>query len=80
MVNLVEDWNVVEEYADDKMGFFQVLGDDEPVEVRVCVGRCGFKREFQSKSDPLLTRILAFCRREKYIKVSERVRDDSFFK
>ena len=40
----------------------------------------GFKREFQSKSDQLLTRILAFCRLQKYIKVSENVRDESFFK
>ncbi len=80
MVNLVEDWKIVEEYADDKIGFFQVLGDDEPVEIRVFVGRCGFKREFQSKSDQLLTRILAFCRLQKYIKVSESIREDSFFK
>ena len=80
MVNLVEDWKIVEEYADDKIGFYQVLGDDEPVEIRVSVGRCGFKNEFQSKSDPLLIRILAFCRLQKYIRISESIRDNSFFK
>jgi hypothetical protein len=80
LVNLVEDWKIVEEYADDKIGFYQVLGDDEPVEIRVSVGRCGFKKEFQNKTDPLLIRILAFCRLQKYVRISESIRDDSFFK
>ncbi len=80
MVNLVEDWEVVEEYADDKAGFYQVLGGDEPVEVRVAVGRCGFKKEFQNKTDPLLIHILAFCRQQKYIRIRENIRDEFFFK
>ena len=80
MVNLVEDWEVLEAYAGDKQGFYQVLGDGEAVDVRVAIGRLGFKREFENKSDPLLNRILSFCKFRKYIKISENVRDEFFFK
>jgi len=80
LVNLVEDWEVLEAYAGDKQGFYQVLGDGEAVDVRVAIGRLGFKREFENKSDPLLNRILSFCKFRKYIKISENVRDEFFFK
>jgi hypothetical protein len=80
LVNLVEDWEVFEGYAGDKQGFYQVLGDAETVEIRVAIGRLGFKREFANKSDSLLNHILSFCKFQKYIKISENVRDEFFFK
>ena len=80
MVNLVEDWKVLEEYAGDKRGFYQILYGAKGVEIRLAVGRLGFKKEFESAEDPLLSRILSFCNSQKYIKVSENVRDDFFFK
>ena len=80
MVNLVEEWEVLEEYAGDKQGFYQVLADGEAVEIRVAIGRLGFKEEFVNKGDPLLNRILSFCKSRKYIKISENVRDEFFFK
>ncbi|KPV65344.1 MAG: hypothetical protein AOA65_0206 [Candidatus Bathyarchaeota archaeon BA1] len=43
MVNLVEEWEVLEEYAGDKQGFYQVLADGEAVEIRVAIGRLGFR-------------------------------------
>ena len=80
MVNLVEDWEVLEAYAGDKQGFYQVLGDAEAVEIRVAIGRLGFKKQFENKSDTLLSRILGFCKSRDYIRVSESIRDDFFFK
>jgi hypothetical protein len=80
LVNLVEEWEVLEEYAGDKQGFYQVLGDGEAVEIRIAIGRLGFKKEFENKSDPLLNRILAFCKSRKFIRISENVRDEFFFK
>ena len=80
MVNLVEDWEVLEEYAGDKQGFYQVLGEGEAVEIRIAIGRLGFKKEFESKNDALLNRILAFCKTRKFIRISENVRDEFFFK
>ena len=62
MVNLVEDWEVLEEYAGDKQGFYQILGDAESVKIRVAIGRLGFKKEFENKGGTLLNRILAFCK------------------
>jgi len=80
LVNLVEDWEVLEEYAGDKQGFYQILYGAKGVEIRIAVGRLGFKKEFESAKDPLLSRILSFCNSQKYVKVSENVRDEFFFK
>lgn len=80
MVNLVEEWEVLENYAGDKQGFYQVLGDSEAVELRVAIGRLGFRKEFDNKAVPLLNRILSFCKSRKFIKISANVRDEFFFK
>lgn len=80
LVNLVEEWTVLEEYANDKQGFYQLLEGSSGLEVRVLVGRLGFKREFKDKGDPLLNRILNFCINKSYIKVGENIRDELFFK
>jgi Cu/Zn superoxide dismutase len=39
LVNLVKEWEVLEDYAGDKQGFYQILGDAEAVEIRVAMGR-----------------------------------------
>jgi len=80
LVNLVEDWETLEGYAGDKQGYYQVLSNDGSVEVRVAIGRLGFRKDFNNNADPLLTRIFAFCKTRKYVKVSETVRDELFFK
>ncbi|MCJ7761932.1 hypothetical protein MUP38_00570 [Candidatus Bathyarchaeota archaeon] len=48
MVNLVDDWEVLEEYAGEKQGFYQLLGVDGAIEIRICTGRLGFRKEFES--------------------------------
>jgi hypothetical protein len=80
LVDLVEDWKVLKNYAGDKLGYYQILYGAKGVEIRVTVGRLGFKKEFESSKDPLLNSILSFCNSQKYIKVSENVRDEFFFK
>jgi hypothetical protein len=80
MVIIIEDWDVLEEYAGEKIGFYQLLTMDGTVEIRVTTGRVGFKREFANSSDPIYNRILDFCRRSRYIKVSQTARDEQFFK
>lgn len=80
LVNIIEDWDVLEEYAGEKLGFYQLLASDGLFEIRVQTGRVGFKREFENGNDPLLTKILDFCRRHRYIRVSQTARDEQFFK
>jgi hypothetical protein len=80
LVNLVENWEVLQEYAGDKQGYYQVLSTDGAIEVRVAIGKLGFKKQFDNNADPLLTKILAFCRSRKYVRISETVRDELFFK
>lgn len=80
LVNIIEDWDVLEEYAGEKLGFYQLLSNDGIIEVRVQTGRIGFKKEFTAGNDALLTKILDFCKKRRYIQISENMRDDQFFK
>ena len=80
MVNIVEDWDVLEEYSGEKLGFYELLENDGKPEVRVQTGRIGFRKEFEKGDDPLLTRILAFCKKRQYIRISSTVSDEFFFK
>jgi len=80
LVNLVEEWEVLEEYAGEKLGFYQILDCDGKIEVRVSTGKLGFRREFERADDPELTRILSFCKKRRFIRVSENIRDEAFFK
>jgi len=80
VVNIIEDWDVLAEYAGEKLGFYQVLFSDGTVEIRVITGRVGFKREFASREDPTYNKILNFCKRNRYIKVTQTARDEQFFK
>jgi hypothetical protein len=80
VVNLIDDWGVLEDYAGDKLGFYQILGADGFIEIRVQTGRIGFKREFERGDDPLLTKIEDFCKKKQYIQISGNIRDDQFFR
>jgi hypothetical protein len=80
VVNIIGDWNVLEEYAGDKLGFYQLLGCDGEIEVRVQTGRIGFKKIFEKGDDPLLLRIREFCEKRHFIQISEHIRDEDFFK
>jgi hypothetical protein len=80
LVIIIDDWGVLEEYAGEKLGFYQLLINDSAVEIRVQTGRVGFKREFANRNDELYNKILDFCRRSRYIKVSQTARDEQFFK
>jgi hypothetical protein len=80
VVNIIEDWDVLAEYAGEKLGFYQLLIMDGTVEIRVLTGRVGFVREFSNRNDPLYNKILDFCRKSRYINVSRTARDEQFFK
>jgi len=80
LVNLIEDWDVVEEYAGEKLGFYQILGNDGTIEIRVQTGRIGYRKEFKAGDDPELLSILDFCKKHRYIQISEHLRDEEFFK
>jgi len=79
LVNLVEDWKVLEEYAGFKRGFYQILHGEKSTEVRLKVGELGFIKKFTDKEDPLLNSILNFCKTNHYIEVSNNIMDQFFF-
>ena len=80
MVNLVEDWNILEEYVGGKLGFYQILAVDGSFEIRVMTGRLGYRKEFKDGNDKLLNQILDFCKKQRFIQISEHLRDEDFFK
>ncbi|MFA5571504.1 MAG: hypothetical protein WDA42_00225 [Candidatus Bathyarchaeia archaeon] len=43
---MIEDWDVLEEYAGEKLGFYQLLSNDGIIEIRVQTGRIDYKKEF----------------------------------
>ncbi len=80
LVNIIEEWDVLEEYAGEKLGFFQLLESGGKYEIRVQTGKIGFRREFEKGDDPLLLRIRDFCQKRRFIQISEHIRDEDFFK
>ena len=80
LVNLIEDWGVLAEYAGEKLGFYQLLGNDGAIEIRVQTGRIGYRKEFKAGDDPELLSILDFCKKHRYIQISEHLRDEEFFR
>lgn len=79
-MNLVGDWDsIVEQTQWCRYGVYQTRDAVDGVEVRVRVGRFGYKRTFQSGEDKELRRILEFCKREGFIKVLGTVPDEFFF-
>lgn len=81
MVSIVEKWEEMEAYSGQvKNGYYQIIETDGTIELRVQLYRLGFIKEFKDDNDPLLNRILSFCRGRKYFNVSKTVRDELFFK
>ena len=80
MVNVVEDWESLEDYAHwCRYGAYQTRDVVDGVEVRVVVGRFGYVKTFEDSQDQLLKRILGFCKAESFIKVQGSVPEDLFF-
>ncbi len=80
MVNIIDNWDVLAEYAGEKLGFYQRRSIDDAIEIRVQTGRIGFIKQFKNDEDPDLTKILDFCRKHGYLKITEYLRDEEFFK
>ena len=80
-MNIIEEWEDFAKYAHDKVGFYQILGADKNIEVRVLAGKAGFIREFKDARDSLLTTVMEFCENERsYLRVGQAIRDEVFFK
>jgi len=76
----VESWEDIEEYANwCRYGAYQTREIMDGVEIRVVVGRFGYKKSFKDVQDQALKRILGFCKSGGFIKVLGNVPDDLFF-
>ena len=80
MVNLVESWEDLEEYAKwCRYGSYQIRETVEGIEIRVVTGRFGYAKDFKDEQDPLFSHVLSFCKSEGFIKVLGNVPDEFFF-
>jgi len=81
MVNIVKNWNQMEEYAEYcRVGQYQMLETLDGIEIRVLVGRFGYIKTFKDSKDPLLNRILEFCSRNDFVEVLGNIPEEQFFK
>ncbi|MDR1992982.1 MAG: hypothetical protein LBQ98_05745 [Nitrososphaerota archaeon] len=80
MVNLVEEWEILETYTGEKLGFYQLIDRDGKIEIRVTTGKIGFKKDYPCIDDVELTRILLFCKRRQFIQIHKTIQDNNFFK
>ena len=80
MVELVENWEDLEKYAEFcRVGIYQIRKDVDGTEVRVHVGRFGYKHVFKDPRDQKLRRILEFCNAEGFIKIRGSIPEEQFF-
>jgi len=81
LVYLVEDWKIMEQYGVEPQTVYQILAaEEEKTVIRVAAGRIGFRKEFDDPKDPLINRIIKFCKSESYVKLDQNVECDQFFK
>ncbi len=80
MVCLVQDWFAFEEYARYKKGFWQETIIEGVTDIRVKAGECGFIRKFENRKEQLLTDIMELCKNQCFIKVTENIPDQDFFR
>ena len=79
VVNLIDDWGVLEEFVGEDRGFYQRLGNEGSIEIRVQTGKIAFKKVFKRRDDSELLKILNFCK-YRFIQISGQMRDEEFFK
>ena len=71
----------MEEYGTEQQTIYQILAaEEEKTIVRVAAGRIGFKKEFDNPKDPLIYRIIKFCKSLSYVILANNVEADHFFK
>ncbi len=89
MVNIVEDWREMKDYAADASRqtgrAYQVSEIETPekkkvVQLRIQVGKFGFQLECADRNNTLYREIVAFCSQESFLNVSKTIPDDQFFK
>jgi len=81
MVNIVSDWEMLEEYAEwCRIGQYQVSSNLDGKEVRVLVGRFGFVKTFADEKEPILDHIIKFCKHNHFVKVVDSIPEEIFFK
>ena len=79
-MNILEEWVAFEVYSGCNSGFYRLIENKCTFEIRVKFGSVGFKRDFEDGADPLLLRILDFCRKNGYVKVRQSASERTFFK
>jgi hypothetical protein len=83
LINLVEDWREMEDYASRAshvtVRAFQTEEKERRTRVRVLVGRFGYEKEFDT-NDGLLTQILEYCKAGSFLNVGKTVSEEQFFK
>ena len=80
MVQIVEDWEIIEEYGTEQQTIYQILeAEEEKTVINVIAGRIGFKKTFDNPKDPLINRILHFCKGQYFVRFDKSLNPEQFF-
>ena len=80
----MEEWETLEKYsrqasADKLTGLYQIIEVDGKAEIRVWIGNCGFKKQYETPADKELMEIRDFCWKEQFTEICGNIPDDKFF-
>ena len=71
----------MEVYGTEQQKIFQILAAvEEKTVISVIAGEIGFQKEFEDPKDPLINRILEFCKTKDFVKLGKSIKMDTFFK
>jgi hypothetical protein len=62
LVYIFEDWEIFEKFGTEQQNVYKILVEDDKIVIKVVAGNVGFQGEFRNPKDPLLIRIIVFCK------------------
>ena len=81
MPHLAENWQEFEDYAEHvRIGVYQEITGLEGIEVRVMAGRLAYYGLFDDVNDTTYLQLKKFVKFKGFIKVTETVDEDRFFR
>ena len=76
MVETVKDWKTIEAYAGFKQGFYQIIENQKSNRNPSKRRQIRIQKEFNNPKDPLINRIIKFCKSKSYVKLANNVEAD----
>ena len=77
---MLKNWELIEKYGTEELQIFQVISEEKKTIIKVLAGEVGFYEEFDNPKDPLISRIIKFCKEYHFVMLDKITNVESFFK